>query len=74
MGADTVSPDTLNFSTATVTLKGTGALATSNIDAISIAAAADITAATGAVGISATTISTAGDVTTTSGAIGYTGY
>ena len=73
MVSDANVADNLNFSTAAVTLKGTGALATSNVDAISIAAAADITAATGAVGISATTISTAGDVTTTSGAIGYTG-
>ena len=72
MVADIVNPDTLNINGA-VTLKGTGALATSNIDAISIAAAGDITAATGAVGIAATTISTAGDVTTTSGAITYTG-
>jgi len=75
MGADAVGPDTLNFTTGTVTLKGSGALATSNIDAITIAAAADITAATGAVGISATTISTAGDVNTTTatGDVTYTG-
>ena len=73
MGADTFGPDSLNFSTAVVTLKGSGALATSNIDAISISSAADITAATGAVSISATTIATAGDVTTSSGAIGFTG-
>jgi len=73
MGADATGIDALNFTTGTVTLKGTGALVNTNIDAITIAAAGDITAATGAVGISATTISTAGDVTTTSGAIGYTG-
>lgn len=72
MGADTVGPDALNVNGA-VALKGTGALVTSNIDAMSIAAAGDITAATGAVGISATAISTAGDVTTTSGAITFTG-
>jgi len=72
MGADTVGPDTLNFTTGTVTI-GSGNIATSNIDAITIAAAADITASSGTVGISATTISTAGDVTTTTGLTTYTG-
>jgi len=74
MGADAVGPDTLSFTTAAVNLKGSGALTTSNIDAITIAAAADINAgSTGKVGISATTISTAGDVTTGSGLTTYTG-
>ena len=68
------SADNLNFTTAAVTLNGNGALAIIGIEAISIAAAADITAANGAVDISSrTTITTAGNVTTTSGAITYTG-
>ena len=73
MGADTVGPDSLSFTTAGVNLKGSGALATSNIDAITITAGGDIIAATGAVGISATAISTAGDVYTTTGLTTYTG-
>ena len=64
--------DTLNVNGA-VTLKGSGALVNTNIDAINIASAGVITAATGAVSISATAINTAGNVTTTSGAITYTG-
>ena len=73
MVADSVGPDSLSFTTAGVNLKGSGALATSNIDAITIAAGGDIIAATGAVGISATAISTAGDVYTTTGLTTYTG-
>jgi len=73
MGADTVGPDTLTFNTASVTLKGTGTLVTSNTDSISIAAEGDIIAVAGAVGISATAISTAGDVTSASGNITFTG-
>ena len=64
--------DTLNVNGA-VTLKGSGTLVNTAIDAINIASAGVITAATGAVGIAATTISTAGNVTTTSGPITYTG-
>ncbi|NBR07913.1 MAG: hypothetical protein EBT92_19420 [Planctomycetes bacterium] len=65
---DTGTGDTLTINGA-VALKGTGALITAGIETLTIAAAGDITAATGNVSLVASSISTAGDVATTSGNI-----